>query len=51
MKYDKFANIDDQDTYGNTPIHLAASSGKSQILSYFLKNFSPKLYLKNIEQQ
>ena len=51
MKHDKFANINDQDTYGNTPLHLAAQNGKAQILSYLLKNYQAELYLKNMERQ
>ena len=41
MKYDKYADLDSQDTYGNTPIHLAALNGKDQVLKYFLDNFNP----------
>lgn len=49
MKYDKFADLNHQDTYGNTPIHLAAQNGKASILQYFLSSFTPNIYIKNSE--
>lgn len=47
LKYDKFANLNSQDTYGNTPVHLAALNGKAEILSYFLNKYNPHIYIKN----
>lgn len=47
IKYDKFAGVNNQDTYGNTPVHLAAQNGKADILSYFLNTQNPQIYIKN----
>jgi len=48
LRYDRFADINGQDEVGgNTPIHLAAATGKTQVLSYLLQNYHPCIYLKN----
>lgn len=49
MKYDKYADLCAQDTYGNTPVHLAAQNGKAKVLAYFLYEFNPQIYIKNSE--
>lgn len=49
MKFDRFADVNDQDTYGNTPIHLAAANGKAQVLEYLLHSFQPQIFIKNNE--
>lgn len=49
LKYDKFANLNVQDTYGNTPVHLAAQNGKAEVLQYFLETYNPQIYIKNSE--
>jgi len=36
MVYDPHADINEQDKNGNTAIHLASKTGKSQVLNYFL---------------
>ena len=51
LKHDKFASLDAQDTYGNTPVHLAAQNGKAEILSFFLNNYNPHIYIKNSDGQ
>jgi ankyrin repeat protein len=49
LKFDKTADLNSQDTYGNTPVHLAAQNGKADILSFFLDNFYADIYVKNSE--
>jgi ankyrin repeat protein len=49
MDHDKFANLSEQDTYGNTPLHLASLTQKADVLAYFMDNFTPRLDLKNNE--
>lgn len=51
MKYDPFADLNNQDTYGNTPVHLATQNNKQDVLEYFLDEFTPHIYLKNSEGQ
>lgn len=51
LKYDKFADVNSQDTYGNTPLHLAAQNSKQIVLEYILNKFNPNIYIKNSENQ
>lgn len=51
LKYDSSADLNSQDTYGNTPVHLATQSGRLDLLKLFLKNKQPliKLSIRNSE--
>eukprot|EP00347_Sterkiella_histriomuscorum_P010547 403375863 len=51
MKYDKFADVNSQDTYGNTPLHLAAQNSKQLVLEFLLNKYNPNIYIKNSENQ
>jgi ankyrin repeat protein len=48
-KHDFNATLNSQDTYGNTPLHLAVQSGKTLVIKYFLKEHHPSITAKNSE--
>lgn len=49
LNYDISADLNSQDTYGNTPVHLAAQIGRVDVLKLFLKKQLIKLSIKNSE--
>jgi len=46
---DEFADLSEQDTYGNTPLHLAALTKKTDVVRLFMQSCRPRLDLKNNE--
>jgi len=45
------ADINERDTYGSTPAHLAAQNGNTEVLKYLLREREARLDMRNSEER